>query len=148
MSPEYAMEGTFSVKSDTYSFGVLLLEIARGLKISLPHITMDFPNLIAYAWNLKKDGKIQDSVDLAIMENCPLHEVSRCIHIGLLCVQDSPNCRPLMSRVVFMLENETTPLPEPKQPVYFPRRCSKPGKTSDNTESSMNDMSLTVLEGR
>jgi len=130
MSPEYAMEGTFSVKSDTYSFGVLLLEIARGLKISLPHITMDFPNLIAYvstatlrfrtttnhrkkkyinsllrcasgqAWNLKKDGKIQDLVDPAIMENCPLHEVSRCIHIGLLCVQDSPNCRPLMSRVV------------------------------------------------
>jgi hypothetical protein len=49
MSPEYAMEGTFSVKSDTYSFGVLLLEIVSGLKISSPHhLVMDFPNLIAY----------------------------------------------------------------------------------------------------
>ncbi|XP_044453948.1 receptor-like serine/threonine-protein kinase SD1-8 isoform X1 [Triticum aestivum] len=35
MSPEYAMDGAFSVKSGTYSFGVLLLEIISGLKISL-----------------------------------------------------------------------------------------------------------------
>ena len=47
MSPEYAMDGAFSVKSDTYSFGVLLLEIISGLKISLPHLS-DFPNLLAY----------------------------------------------------------------------------------------------------
>lgn len=48
MSPEYAMEGAFSVKSDTYSFGVLLLEIVSGLKISSPHRITDFPNLIVY----------------------------------------------------------------------------------------------------
>lgn len=47
MSPEYAMDGAFSVKSDTYSFGVILLEIISGLKISLPRLT-DFPNLLAY----------------------------------------------------------------------------------------------------
>ncbi|KAI5010300.1 hypothetical protein ZWY2020_012437, partial [Hordeum vulgare] len=41
MSPEYAMEGFFSVKSDTYSFGVLLLEIISGLKISSPHLLAD-----------------------------------------------------------------------------------------------------------
>lgn len=34
MSPEYAMEGQFSVKSDVYSFGVLLLEIITGRKNS------------------------------------------------------------------------------------------------------------------
>jgi serine/threonine protein kinase len=50
MSPEYAMDGAFSVKSDTYSFGVILLEIISGLKISLTHIT-DFPNLLAYVSN-------------------------------------------------------------------------------------------------
>ena len=48
MSPEYAMEGAFSVKSDTYSFGVLMLEIVSGLKISSPYLIKDFPNLIAY----------------------------------------------------------------------------------------------------
>ncbi|XP_039777722.1 putative cysteine-rich receptor-like protein kinase 35 [Panicum virgatum] len=48
MSPEYAMEAAFSVKSDTYSFGVLMLEIISGLKISSPYLIKDFPNLIVY----------------------------------------------------------------------------------------------------
>ena len=48
MSPEYAMEGAFSVKSDTYSFGVLMLEIVSGLKTTSPYLIKDFPNLIAY----------------------------------------------------------------------------------------------------
>lgn len=30
MSPEYAMKGQFSKKSDVFSFGVLILEIVRG----------------------------------------------------------------------------------------------------------------------
>lgn len=33
MAPEYAIDGSFSVKSDAYSFGVLLLEIVSGKKI-------------------------------------------------------------------------------------------------------------------
>jgi hypothetical protein len=32
MSPEYAMEGLFSIKSDVFSFGVLVLEIVSGKK--------------------------------------------------------------------------------------------------------------------
>ena len=32
MSPEYAIEGAFSVKSDVYSFGVLMIEIVSGKK--------------------------------------------------------------------------------------------------------------------
>lgn len=34
MSPEYAMQGQFSVKSDVYSFGILVLEIISGQKNS------------------------------------------------------------------------------------------------------------------
>ena len=37
MSPEYAMEGHFSVKSDVYSFGVLILEIITWKKNSAFH---------------------------------------------------------------------------------------------------------------
>ena len=32
MSPEYALEGLFSIKLDVFSFGVLMLEIASGRK--------------------------------------------------------------------------------------------------------------------
>lgn len=34
MAPEYVMRGEFSVKSDVFSFGVLVLEIISGLKNS------------------------------------------------------------------------------------------------------------------
>lgn len=33
MSPEYAINGSFSVKSDVFSFGVIVIEILSGLKI-------------------------------------------------------------------------------------------------------------------
>ncbi|OEL36991.1 Receptor-like serine/threonine-protein kinase SD1-8 [Dichanthelium oligosanthes] len=147
MSPEYAMDGIFSVKSDTYSFGVILLEIISGLKITVTRFT-GFPNLLAYAWSLWQDGKAIDLVDSYLLETCSPAEALRCIHIGLLCVQDNPNSRPLMSSVVFMLENEFKPLSVPKQPVYFAQRYSEAQRTGENTSSSVNNMSVTVLEGR
>ncbi|KAJ1272971.1 hypothetical protein BS78_06G244200 [Paspalum vaginatum] len=147
MSPEYAMDGAFSVKSDIYSLGVILLEIISGLSITLTRFT-GFPNLLAYAWSLWQDGKAIDLVDSSIIETCSPTEALRCIHIGLLCVQDNPNSRPFMSSVVFMLENETTPLSVPKQPVYFSQRYPEVQGIGEDSTSSMNDMSVTVLEGR
>lgn len=47
MSPEYAMEGLFSVKSDVFSFGVLLLEIVSGNKNTGFYQTKSF-NLLGY----------------------------------------------------------------------------------------------------
>ena len=46
MSPEYAMEGLFSEKSDVFSLGVLFLEIISGRKNS--HKEENNLNLLAY----------------------------------------------------------------------------------------------------
>ncbi|XP_044968387.1 G-type lectin S-receptor-like serine/threonine-protein kinase B120 isoform X2 [Hordeum vulgare subsp. vulgare] len=149
MSPEYAMEGIFSVKSDTYSFGILLLEIVSGLKISSPHhLVMDFSNLISCAWNLWADGKVKDFVDAAVMESYSLDEVSKCIHVGLLCVQDSSSARPHMSSVVSMLDSEATPRAAPKQPTYFAQINYETSDATEDLENSANGVSLTALEGR
>lgn len=48
MAPEYAMEGIYSVKSDVFSFGVVLLEILSGKKNSGFHLTRFAPSLLAY----------------------------------------------------------------------------------------------------
>ncbi|AQL05034.1 Serine/threonine-protein kinase [Zea mays] len=151
MSPEYTMEGIFSVKSDTYSFGILLLEIVSGLKISAPpHLLTGYPSLIAYAWNLWKDGTAREFVDAMVVESrCSLDEALQCIHIGLLCVQDSPNDRPLMSLVVSMLNNEAAPRPVPSQPLFFAQRYHEALATrGDYSEHSANDVSLSMLQGR
>ncbi|XP_044326692.1 G-type lectin S-receptor-like serine/threonine-protein kinase B120 [Triticum aestivum] len=146
MSPEYAMEGIFSVKSDTYSYGVLLLEIVSGLKISSrPYLMRDFPNLIDYAWNLLEEGKSGDFMDTVLLKSCSLRQVSLCIHIALLCVQDSPGARPLMSLVVSMLDNEAMPLTTPKQPLYF---IGRRHEAEEATEDSVNSAGLTTLVGR
>lgn len=48
MSPEYASEGIYSVKSDVFSFGVLLLEILSAKRNSGFHQYGDFLNLLGY----------------------------------------------------------------------------------------------------
>ncbi|CAL9037664.1 unnamed protein product, partial [Musa banksii] len=85
MSHEYAMEGLFSVKSDVYSYGVLLLEIVSGFRNSSFPLAMDSPNLLAYAWQLWNEGNAEDYVDPSIACSCARAEVVRSIHVGLLC---------------------------------------------------------------
>jgi len=47
MSPEYAMYGNFSEKSDVFSFGVIMLEIVSGKKNSR-HVFSDHDDLLSY----------------------------------------------------------------------------------------------------
>ncbi|KAG0548909.1 hypothetical protein BDA96_01G208200 [Sorghum bicolor] len=148
MSPEYALEGVFSVKSDVYSFGVLVLEIVSGSKIISTHMTEDYPNLIARAWSLWKDGNAKEFVDSSIVDNCSLDETSQCIHIGLLCVQDNPNSRPFMSSILSVLETGDISLPPPKLPTYFAERNHGTDGAAEAVVNSANSMSVTELEGR
>jgi serine/threonine protein kinase len=48
MAPEYASEGIFSIKSDVFSFGVLVLEILSGKRNSGSQQCGGFINLIGY----------------------------------------------------------------------------------------------------
>lgn len=51
MSPEYAVEGKISKKSDVFSFGVLLLEIISGKRNSYFVDDDQAPNLLGYVSN-------------------------------------------------------------------------------------------------
>lgn len=85
-------------------------------------------------------------VDSSIVESCIPDEALRCIHIGLLCVQDNPNDRPLMSTVVFILENGRATLPVPNKPVYF-ANANNEVEVRGNNQNSNNSVTLSVLEG-
>ncbi|PIA58494.1 hypothetical protein AQUCO_00500437v1 [Aquilegia coerulea] len=60
MAPEYALHGLFSVKSDVFSFGVLLLEIISGKKSNDIYESGPSWNLLNYAWKLWREDNLQD----------------------------------------------------------------------------------------
>lgn len=117
MSPEYAMGGIFSEKSDIYSFGVLLLEIVSSKENTSLYYQGQHFNLLSYAWELWREDIGLDLTDEAIVQTCLPSEVMRCIQVGLLCVQDQAIDRPNMSSVVLMLSGESE-LPQPRPPTF------------------------------
>ncbi|KAG6755865.1 hypothetical protein POTOM_039273 [Populus tomentosa] len=120
MAPEYAMAGLFSVKSDVFSFGVLLLEIISGKKNVGFHLPEEGESLLTFvgynsylfiqkritsndfcylnsgslstfqAWKLWSNGRGLELMDPMLEKSSVATEVLRCIHIGLLCVQEDP----------------------------------------------------------
>ncbi|KAF7067235.1 hypothetical protein CFC21_073149 [Triticum aestivum] len=151
IAPEYSTQGVFSVRSDVYSFGVLLLEIVSGIRISAMDGIMECPSLTVYAWSLWGEGKAGKLVDPSMAESCSQDEAMLCIHVGLLCVEDDPSRRPLMSSVVSILENGSAPvvasasLPAPNQTGYLKMMGEKSQRS--NLENT-NAMTMTALQGR
>ncbi|MBA0754501.1 hypothetical protein Gogos_019902 [Gossypium gossypioides] len=149
MSPEYAMQGQFSEKSDVFSFGVLLLEIVSGKKNTRFYNNEYDLSLLGYAWKLWNEGNIWDLVDKVISEfesdSKNEKEIRRCIHVGLLCVQEYAKDRPNMSTVVSILNSEISNLDTPKQPAF----TQAPLITHDvGNKISLNDVTLTNFDGR
>ncbi|KAL5548137.1 hypothetical protein UlMin_003368 [Ulmus minor] len=143
MAPEYAFDGLFSIKSDVFSFGILVLEIVSGKKSRGFHHENHGLTLIGHAWRLMREGKTFELIDLSLLRDSNnLQEVLRCIHVGLLCVQQWPGDRPDMSSIVLMLGSENV-LPQPKAPGYFMQKSSSEGDLS-----STNTITITALEAR
>ncbi|XP_057458966.1 G-type lectin S-receptor-like serine/threonine-protein kinase At4g27290 isoform X2 [Lotus japonicus] len=149
MAPEYATDGLFSIKSDVFSFGVLLLEIISGKKNSALTYQSQDHNLIGHAWRLWKKGIPHELIDDCLKDSCKLEEVVSCIQIGLLCLQHHPDDRPNMASVVLMLSSENA-LPQPKEPGFLFKKVSNEGEHSPEkqTFSSMNEISLSLLNPR
>ncbi|XWS65048.1 hypothetical protein CRYUN_Cryun05aG0057400 [Craigia yunnanensis] len=117
MSPEYAMRGQFSEKSDVFSYGVSLLEIINGRRNTSFYNHDHSFSLLGY----------------------------RCIHVGLLCVQESAKDRPTISAAISMLNSEVVDFPTPKQPVFTESNIAV---DVESPRCSINDVTVSNVEGR
>ncbi|CAL4927101.1 unnamed protein product [Urochloa decumbens] len=157
MAPKYFLEGTFSVKSDVFSFGVLLLEVISGKRNNGNDQYGGFSDLLEYAWQLWREGKIFELID-PMLGVCGqvMVSIERCVKVALLCVQDSATDRPTIADVTAMLvgRDGTTSLPDPRRPQQLSSRgittrvleirCGSHGTRSCTT----NAVSITSIQGR
>uniref|UniRef100_J3L4R4 non-specific serine/threonine protein kinase n=1 Tax=Oryza brachyantha TaxID=4533 RepID=J3L4R4_ORYBR len=151
MSPEYAMDGVFSVKSDVFSFGVLLLEIISGRRNRGVYSYSNHLNLLGHVSSNHLPHAYMQLADETMNNSFDSDEVLKCITVGLLCVQENPDDRPLMSQVLLMLATtDATTLPTPKQPGFAARRILMETDTSSSKPdcSIFDSATVTILEGR
>ncbi|GLT64228.1 hypothetical protein SLA2020_367340 [Shorea laevis] len=125
MAPEYAMRGYFSVKSDVFSFGVLVLEIISGQKNSFCAEGENVEGLLSYAWKNWREGSASNLVDPTLRDSSAT-EIMRCIHIGLLCVQENVAERPTIASVVLMLGSYSITLSVPTRPAFLMYNITRP----------------------
>ncbi|KAL9230724.1 hypothetical protein vseg_006039 [Gypsophila vaccaria] len=147
MAPECAERRHFSVKTDVYSFGVLVLEIVSGKRNSRFHLTGLAEDLVSYAWMKWEEGTAMELIDYPLRsgttrtENEEMREqgltnwmkgeegvtneeireqVMTCIHVGLSCVQRDAKSRPTMGTIIHKLNypsDDSLPLPQRPSPA-------------------------------
>ncbi|KAJ6333711.1 hypothetical protein OIU77_009564 [Salix suchowensis] len=89
----------------------------------------DIEHLLSHAWKSWRKGTASDLID-PILRGDSTAEMMRCIHIGLLCVQENVADRPTMASVNLMLSTSSCTLHRPSQPAYFfGSRTSQPASS-------------------
>ncbi|KMS99720.1 hypothetical protein BVRB_1g020880 [Beta vulgaris subsp. vulgaris] len=104
-APEYALSGKLTLKSDIFSFGVVLLEIVTGRKafdISKRHGEQSLA-----AWSrpyLKDRRKYFELVDPRLRGKFPSRSARHLIAITTMCLNEEPSQRPPISEIVLALD--------------------------------------------
>ncbi|KAL6624702.1 hypothetical protein ACP70R_032023 [Stipagrostis hirtigluma subsp. patula] len=162
MAPEYAMRGQYSVKSDVFSLGVLILEIVTGKKNTNSFAdSEESVDLLTLVWEHWTTGTTEEMLDPFLRRRAPRDQMLKLVNIGLLCVQDNPADRPMMSSVNVMLSSNTVSLQSPSRPTFctedmeaglYVSSDAYPRASQSNSKSkatmSPNEVSLTELEPR
>ncbi|XP_009400308.3 cold-responsive protein kinase 1-like [Musa acuminata AAA Group] len=137
-APEYAIHGQLSEKVDTYSYGVVVLEIISGRKSNDAQLEPVIQYLLEWAWKLYESGDSIDLVDRSLdpTEYSP-EEMKRIVKIALLCTQSTVSARPTMSEVVVLLlsEGDHDRL-QPTRPTFIDATSRVRGDGSTSTGSS------------
>ncbi|XP_052194481.1 receptor-like serine/threonine-protein kinase NCRK isoform X2 [Diospyros lotus] len=118
-APEYAIVGRASLKSDVFSFGVVLLELISGQHPIRKTVNKGEESLVIWATPRLLDSKrvIMDLPDPQLKGNFPEEEMHIMAYLAKECLLLDPDSRPTMSEVVQIL---STIAPEKSRRQNFP----------------------------
>ncbi|XVE51185.1 hypothetical protein DITRI_Ditri02bG0019200 [Diplodiscus trichospermus] len=133
-------------------FGVLLLEIISGQKNNCFRHWEDAKTIQSFAWRNWIEGTVVNVIDPTLSDDSR-KDITRCIHIALLCVQQNVAARPTMASVDFMLNSFSTTFQVPSQPAFLMQRNSESESlpalvTNSLATESNNEVSITELAPR
>uniref|UniRef100_A0A0E0BBV2 Protein kinase domain-containing protein n=1 Tax=Oryza glumipatula TaxID=40148 RepID=A0A0E0BBV2_9ORYZ len=146
-APEYAIHGQLSEKVDTYSFGVVVLEIISGRKLNDARLDPDSQYLLEWAWKLYENNNLIELVDKSLdpKEYNP-EEVKKIIQIALLCTQSAVASRPTMSEVVVLLLTKNSSEFQPTRPTFIDAISRVRGETSSSSSSSASKATISITQ--
>ncbi|XP_071740167.1 cysteine-rich receptor-like protein kinase 2 [Rutidosis leptorrhynchoides] len=151
-APEYAIHGQLSEKVDTYSFGIVALEIISGKKCTdIPNESAGEQYLLEHAWNLYDTRMHLKLVDETLNPSeYREDDIKKIIEIALMCTQSPVSVRPTMSEVVMLLSDRSrVQNPPSRQNVDLANIRIQIDNSSSTTLSISNaDATITELTGR
>ncbi|KAI8545618.1 hypothetical protein RHMOL_Rhmol07G0053700 [Rhododendron molle] len=104
-APEYAMSGKLTLKSDIYSFGVVLLELITGRKAIVLSRKAGEQNLVVWSRPFLKDPKnFIRLADPMLQGRFHVRTLCHAVAITAMCLQESANFRPFIGDIVVALE--------------------------------------------
>ncbi|KNA11821.1 hypothetical protein SOVF_131610 [Spinacia oleracea] len=114
MAPEWALNQPITAKVDVYSYGVVILELVKGIRLSSRVVDdhndlEDISELVKIVRLAKskmqneEDSWVEDFVDPRLEGNFSRYQAGIMIKVGLSCVEDDKNKRPTMESVVHVL---------------------------------------------
>lgn len=113
LAPEYLQYGKATDKTDVFSFGVVVLEVACGRR-PIEKEGQEMVNLVDFVWGLYSQGKLIEAVDKRLNGEFDEDEMKKMLLLGLSCANPNSDERPSMRRVLQILNNEALPLVVPK----------------------------------
>jgi hypothetical protein len=127
VAPEYAMTGHLLVKSDVYSYGVVLLELLSGRKPVSISASKDPENLVTWARPLLCNKEsLETLIDPSLDGNFIFDNVAKVASIASMCVHTDTSQRPFMGEVVQALKLLYNNADEACDDSYSPRNSSDP----------------------
>ncbi|KAH6805954.1 Concanavalin A-like lectin protein kinase family protein [Perilla frutescens var. frutescens] len=122
LAPEYLLTGRATDKTDVFSFGAVVLEVASGRRPIEKEITAGpSSNLVEWVWSLHREGRLMMAADPKLGNEFDEGDMRKVVLIGLACSNPDPTARPTMRAVVQMLvgEAEIPLVPKTKPTLSF-----------------------------
>ncbi|KAL8485421.1 hypothetical protein ACS0TY_027642 [Phlomoides rotata] len=105
LAPEWLANLPITSKSDVYSYGMVLLEIVCGRRNFEVSAETNHKKFSVWAYEEFEKGNLDQIVDRRLLDSeVNMDEVTRAIKVSFWCIQEQPSQRPMMGKVVQMLE--------------------------------------------